>query len=182
MRASSTSGCAFVYFTVQVLYRGWDGWMASPTQWTWVWASSGRQWRTEKPGVLQSVGLQRVRHYWVTEQQQLCGLQSYGIFISSPEPVPSTSGRSDTVARPPSPMADHPSALPSPASSPSSGQWLLSPVHSMPAPVCQLLYWTTLLFKVLYCKITNDLFIFLCLVLCIICMNSIINLLQYSTI
>ena len=32
--------------------RGWDGWMASPTQWTWVWASSGRQWRTGKPGML----------------------------------------------------------------------------------------------------------------------------------
>ena len=42
--------------------RGWDGWMASPTQWTWIWANSGRQWRTGKPGVLQSMGLQRVRH------------------------------------------------------------------------------------------------------------------------
>ena len=36
--------------------RGWDGWMASPTQWTWVWASSGRRWRTRKPGMLQSMG------------------------------------------------------------------------------------------------------------------------------
>ena len=52
--------------------RGWqrDGWMATPTQWTWVWASSGRWWRTGKPGMLQSVGLQRVRHYWATEQPQ----------------------------------------------------------------------------------------------------------------
>ena len=33
--------------------RGWDGWMASPTQWTWVWVNSGRQWRTEEPGMLQ---------------------------------------------------------------------------------------------------------------------------------
>ena len=41
--------------------KGWDGWMASLTQWTWVWASSGRWWRTGKPGVLQSMGLQRVR-------------------------------------------------------------------------------------------------------------------------
>ena len=41
--------------------RGWDGWMASPTQWTWVWASSGRLWRTGKPGMLQSMGLQRVK-------------------------------------------------------------------------------------------------------------------------
>ena len=47
--------------------RGWDGWMASPTWWTWVWASSGSWWRTRKLGVLQSMGLQRVRHNWVTE-------------------------------------------------------------------------------------------------------------------
>ena len=38
--------------------RGWDDWMASPTWWTWVWASSGRQWRTGRPGMLQSMGLQ----------------------------------------------------------------------------------------------------------------------------
>ena len=50
--------------------RGRDGWMASPTQWTWVWVSSGRWWRTGKPGVLQSMGSQRVRYDWVTEQQQ----------------------------------------------------------------------------------------------------------------
>ena len=50
--------------------RGWDGWMASLSQWTWVWASSGRYWRTEKPGVLQFMELQRVRHDWGTEQQQ----------------------------------------------------------------------------------------------------------------
>ena len=36
--------------------RGWDGWMASPTQWTWVWASSRRWWRTGEPGMLQSRG------------------------------------------------------------------------------------------------------------------------------
>jgi len=42
--------------------RGWDGWMASLTQWTWVWANSRIWWRTGKPGVLQSMGLQRVRH------------------------------------------------------------------------------------------------------------------------
>ena len=49
--------------------RGWDGWMASLTQWTWVWANSRRWWRTGKPGVLQSVGSQRVWHEWVTEKQ-----------------------------------------------------------------------------------------------------------------
>ena len=42
--------------------RGWDGWMALLTQWTWVWANSRRWWRTGKPGVLQSMGLQRVGH------------------------------------------------------------------------------------------------------------------------
>ena len=46
-----------------------DGWMASPTQWTWVWPSSGRWWRTGKPGVLQSMGLQRVGHDLKTEQE-----------------------------------------------------------------------------------------------------------------
>ena len=40
--------------------REWDGWVASMNQWTWVWANSGRQWRTEKPGRLQSKGSQRV--------------------------------------------------------------------------------------------------------------------------
>ena len=48
-------------------YRGWNGWMASLTQWTWVWASSGIWWWTGKPGVLQSLGSQRVRHDWATK-------------------------------------------------------------------------------------------------------------------
>ena len=47
--------------------RGQDGWMASPTQWTWVRASSGRWWLTGKLGLLQSMWLQRVRHDWVIE-------------------------------------------------------------------------------------------------------------------
>ena len=51
--------------------RGWDGWMASQTYWTWVWANSGRWWRTGKPAVVQSMGFQRVRHDWATEQQQI---------------------------------------------------------------------------------------------------------------
>ena len=47
--------------------RGWDGWITSPTQWTWVWINS-RSWRwTRTPGVLQSMGLQRVGHDCVTE-------------------------------------------------------------------------------------------------------------------
>ena len=45
----------------------WDFWMASPTQWTWVWVDSGNWWWTGRPVVLQSMGSQRVRHDWVTE-------------------------------------------------------------------------------------------------------------------
>jgi len=47
--------------------RGWDGWMASLTWWTWGWASSGSSWWTGKLAILQSMGSQRVRHDWVTE-------------------------------------------------------------------------------------------------------------------
>ena len=43
---------------------GWDGWMASLMQWTWTWANSGKWWGIWRPGMLQSVGLQRVRHNW----------------------------------------------------------------------------------------------------------------------
>ena len=53
--------------------RGWQRmrWTASPTQWTWVWANSKRWWTTEKPRMLQSMGLQRGGHDLVTEQQYL---------------------------------------------------------------------------------------------------------------
>ena len=47
--------------------RGWDGWIASPTWSAWVWASSGSWWWTGKPGMLQCMGLLRVRHDWVTK-------------------------------------------------------------------------------------------------------------------
>ena len=50
--------------------RGQYGWMASSTQWTWVWASSSRWWWTGKPGMLPFMGLQRVRHDWGPQQQQ----------------------------------------------------------------------------------------------------------------
>ena len=46
---------------------GWDGWMASPTQWTRVWVNFGSWWWTGRPGMLQSMGLQRVRHDWAIE-------------------------------------------------------------------------------------------------------------------
>ena len=47
--------------------RGWDGWMASWTQWARIWVSSGSWWWTAKPGMLRSMGSQRVGHSWVTE-------------------------------------------------------------------------------------------------------------------
>ena len=47
--------------------REWDSWMASLTQWTWVWVDSGSWWWTGRPGVLQSMGSQKVGHDWTTE-------------------------------------------------------------------------------------------------------------------
>ena len=47
--------------------RGWDGWMASPTWWTWVWVESWSWWWTGRPGMLWFMGSQRVGHDWVTE-------------------------------------------------------------------------------------------------------------------
>ena len=65
--------------------RGWDGWMASPTRWTWVWVNSGR-WRwTGRPGVLRFMGLQRVRHDWATELRNL--KKSYFIFFTGYIPI-----------------------------------------------------------------------------------------------
>ena len=56
-----------------------DGWMASPTQWTWVWINSRSWWWTGKPGVFQSMGLPRVRHDWETELDwTVCEVQSPG--------------------------------------------------------------------------------------------------------
>ena len=47
--------------------RGWDGWMASPTLWRWVWVNSGSWWWTGRPGVLQFMGSQRVGHDWAAK-------------------------------------------------------------------------------------------------------------------
>ena len=45
----------------------WDGWLASPTQWIWVWVDSESWWRTGRPGILRFMGLQRVGHNWATD-------------------------------------------------------------------------------------------------------------------
>ena len=48
--------------------RGWDGWMVSLTQWTWIWGNSMSWWWTGISGMLKSMGSQRIRHDWATEQ------------------------------------------------------------------------------------------------------------------
>ena len=70
-------------------YRGWGGWMASVTQWTWVWINSGSCWWTWRPGMLQSMRLQRVGHDWVTELTELkiniwrpCRFQGHPLHLS----------------------------------------------------------------------------------------------------
>ena len=62
--------------------RRWDGWMASWTQWTWVWVNSGSWWWTRRPGMLQSTELQRVGQDWATELnwRNLCHLKTMKIF------------------------------------------------------------------------------------------------------
>ena len=57
--------------------RGWGGWMASPPRWTWVWVNSRSWWGTGKPGMLQSMGSQRVRHDWATELNWTEGCGAY---------------------------------------------------------------------------------------------------------
>ena len=65
--------------------RGRDGWMASSTQQTWVWVNSGSWWWTGRPGMLQSMGLQRIGHDWVTELTQylLCVLYVLSVALNS---------------------------------------------------------------------------------------------------
>ena len=63
--------------------RGWDGWMASPTRWAWVWVNSGSWWWTGRPGVLRSMGLQRAGHDWVTELNWTTGQGPYSFATES---------------------------------------------------------------------------------------------------
>ena len=67
--------------------RGWHGWMASLTRWTWVWASSRSWWWTGRPGVLQSMGSLRVGHNWVTELNWTMLLQNYVVLPCNEELV-----------------------------------------------------------------------------------------------
>ena len=68
--------------------RGWDAWIVSPTQWTWVWVNFGSWWWTGRPGMLQFIGSQRVGHDWATE------LNWCGIFPNQGSAVfPESAGR-----------------------------------------------------------------------------------------
>ena len=62
--------------------RGWDGWMTSPTQWTWVWVGSGSWVMDREPGMLQSMELQRAGHNWATELKQRQPLKDRCLTIS----------------------------------------------------------------------------------------------------
>ena len=67
--------------------RGWDGWMASLTRWTWVWINSGSWWWTGRPGVLWFMGSQRVGHDWATDLVS-SDLMSVSISQSIPPSLP----------------------------------------------------------------------------------------------
>ena len=64
--------------------RGWDGWMASPTQWAWIWVISGSWWWTGQPDVLNSMGSQRMADNWATELNWLCRGAKLSILNLSP--------------------------------------------------------------------------------------------------
>ena len=59
-----------IWFSTAAITSPLTWWTATPTQWTWVWTSSGRWWRTGKPGVLQCMGLQRVGRNWTTNREK----------------------------------------------------------------------------------------------------------------
>ena len=64
--------------------RGWNGWMASSTQWTWIWVDSGSWWCKGRPGVLRFMGSQRVGHDWATELNWIYMFQYYSLKSSHP--------------------------------------------------------------------------------------------------
>ena len=64
--------------------RGWDGWMASLTRWTCVWVNSRSWWWTEKPGIVQSMGSQKVRYNWATElNSTVLNWTPYTLFVTT---------------------------------------------------------------------------------------------------
>ena len=116
--------------------RGWDGWLALLTQWTWVWANSGRQWRAVKPGMLQSMRLQSQTRLsdWATKNnnsvyanKRLCLLviQSSSLFLTAwivarQAPLPMEFSRREYWSGQPLPSSGD---LPNPWIKPRSPTW-----------------------------------------------------------
>jgi len=71
-------------------HRGWDGWMASLTRWTWVWVNSGSWWWTGRSGVMRFMGSQRVGHDWATEPNQRTQLSHARLVGPMSKPYPYT--------------------------------------------------------------------------------------------
>ena len=111
---------------------GWDGWMSSPMQWTWTWANSGRWWGTGRPGVLQSMGSQRVGHDWATEHHHHQNLDSVDMWKSSQFCLSPSRGLNQVYSLrnvlPPLSSSSPPSSSP-PSSSPPSSSSSLNPLH-----------------------------------------------------
>ena len=123
--------------------RGWDSWMASLTQWTWVWASSRSWWWTGKPGVLQSMESQRFRHNWVTELTEL--LSHVWFFVTpwtaaSQAPLSMWFSREEYWSGLPFPPPGH---LPDPEIKPMSPPWQTNslPLSYLGIPSRSLCYW-----------------------------------------
>ena len=85
--------------------RGWDGWMASLTRWTWVWVNSRSRWWTGRPGMLWFMGSRRVGHDWATELNWT-ELSGFRAISASSHFIFSLSDSKDTH-----PLTKHPAAL-----------------------------------------------------------------------
>ena len=101
--------------------RGWDGWMASPTWWAWVWVSSGSWWWTGRPGMLRFMGSQRVGHNWATEltdwMRPPCPSQTPGVYSN---PCPSSRWCHPAISSSVIPFSPCPQSLPASESFPIS--------------------------------------------------------------
>ena len=80
--------------------RGWDGWMASLTQWTWIWVNSRSWWWTEKPGVLLFMGSQRVGHDWATNWTELNSSRASQVVLVVKNPPENAGDIRDTGRNP----------------------------------------------------------------------------------
>ena len=96
---------------------GWDVWMASPTQWTWVWVNSGSWWWTGRPGVLWFMGSQRIRHDWVTELNWIISKICISLIINKYQGFPSSSASKESACN-----AENSSLIPGSGRSPEEGK------------------------------------------------------------